>query len=57
MPQATPAHEAESNLTAAIMKLKEGKPNDRSAKDRDFSIVITEIEKARAILRDFLLEE
>lgn len=41
----TPQYLFEQLLTA----LKETKPNDRSEQDRYFAIVITDVEKARAV--------
>jgi hypothetical protein len=50
-----PERRAYGYLSMAIGELQEGKPNDRSDADRRFAIVITELEKSKAILKDFLL--
>jgi hypothetical protein len=41
-------------LGELINMLQQGKPGDRSERDRRFAVVITELEKARAIAQVFL---
>lgn len=48
---------ADTLLKATVDLLQRCKPNDRSDRDRRFAIVITEVEKVQAILRQFLLSE
>jgi len=41
--------QVEAAFAELLAKLKELKPNDRSAEDRYWAITITEVEKARAV--------
>ena len=47
---------AREHLAEALASLEEGKPNDRSAYDRRWAIVITELEKIQAVFLKFLVE-
>ena len=40
-----------------LAALKESKPNDRSEQDRYFAIVITDVEKARAVYLAYCAEK
>ena len=40
-----------------LATLKEAKPNDRSDQDRYFAIVITDVEKARAVFLTYCVKE
>jgi hypothetical protein len=40
-----------------LATLREAKPNDRSEQDRYFAIVITDVEKARAVFLTYCAKE
>ena len=44
-------------LDQLLGTLKEAKPNDRSDQDRYFAIVITDVEKARAVFLTYCTRE
>lgn len=48
--------ETEKKLREALEALKAEKPNDRSDKDRYWAIVITDVEKAIAVFKTYVLK-
>jgi hypothetical protein len=50
-----PVPKALQLIADALSELRADKPGDRSETDRRYAIVITEVEKAEAIARYFLL--
>lgn len=57
IPQTKPEDQAmETEFLDFINKLKAAKPNDRSERDRYWAITITELEKAFAIFKTFVVD-
>jgi hypothetical protein len=55
-PDAQDGHRrAYAYLSMAWNSLEEAKPKDRSERDREFQIIMTEIEKVKAMLKGMLI--
>lgn len=52
-----PDEHAMNSIVIALYALKDGKPNDRSEKDRFYAVAITEAEKLLAYFRQYIFQE
>lgn len=50
------ASECEMSIVAALMMMREAKPNDRTGTDRHYAVVITDMEKVLAYYKTFVAD-
>ncbi len=55
----TPKKDArsENSLHTSLLTLREGKPNDRSQKDRRYAVAITMLEQTYAYFNSYVIQE